>query len=304
MRPFGLSLTSLLVVGPALWAQAAPPAAPPPAGSQANPVLPTPGTDNPGRAGVPGAGVPVTPGGAAGAPGGPGGAVPFNPATDRLDYLLSQWELKMRGATAVGATVKRTDTDAVNKQQVQVWEGKAFYMRPDRVRIQLNLNSNKNEFEYILLSGNNLYEYRSQAKKLTIHQLPPPAAGQVADENQLGILFGMKAIEAKRRYEIRLVKEDQWWIYLEILPRTADDRADFTKARLILYAPTFLPRQMWFEQPSGNQVTWEIPEIDTTLNLKPDDFRAWQPPQGWQIETIKQGPPGQPTQPRVVRPQK
>src|SRR4051794_7477804 len=105
MRPFGLSLTSLVLVGPALLAQApavaptadpppaiprggpalwarappvAPPAAPPPAipvpapaGSQGNPILPTPGTDNTGRAGVPGAGVQVNPAALGAAPQGP-----------------------------------------------------------------------------------------------------------------------------------------------------------------------------------------------------------------------------------------
>ena len=106
----------------------------------------------------------------------------------------------------------------------------------------------------------------------------------------------MKAEEAKRRYDLTLVKQDQYYTYIAIKPRFDADKADFQQARLVLNKDSFLPRQLWFEQPNGNEVTWDIPKIQSNATLDRKEFGVPQTPPGW---TFVRQPPA----PRVVRPQ-
>ena len=114
----------------------------------------------------------------------------------------------------------------------------------------------------------------------------------------------MKADEAKRRYDLRLAKEDQWYIYIEIYPKSPADRADFQRARLVLLASSFLPRELWFEQNNLNEVRWDIPQIQSGVGLNRADFAQPAVPAGWTLERIprQDAPQRQNVPPRVIRP--
>jgi hypothetical protein len=64
-----------------------------------------------------------------------------------------------------------------------------------------------------------------------------------------------------------------------------------------------LPRRLWFQHPNGDEILWDLPNIDTTVQLKPVDFTPPAAPAGW--ETKKEpkltNAPGS-SAPRVVRP--
>jgi len=286
MQTFGLSLTSLLLAGSALLAQ-------PPA--------------------VPGGSPPTLPGAPGAAPTQPGvpQAQPIAPApaqldrTNPLDNLLIQWEQAMRQIRFLTATCTRKDTDKV-AGQVKVWEGSAAYLSPNLVRLYLADQANKATFEYYLLSQNTLYEYRSQESTVLIRQLPQAPQGQVADRKELSLLFGMRALEAKRRYDFQFVKQDDHYYYLIVQPRWQEDKEEFKQARLVLYRPNFLPRQLWFETPNGSEVLWELPVLDLNTPVKPDDFQKPATPKGWkeQLVPLNNGPGAGGPPPRVARPQK
>src|SRR5262249_46691374 len=98
-------------------------------------------------------------------------------------------------------------------------------------------------------------EYAPREKVVREHEMPKPRDGQVADDNLLSFLFGMKAEEAKKRYELTVLQpppNDKWYYYILIKPRAKADQNDFSRARLVLYKTNFLPRQLWFEQPNKN----------------------------------------------------
>src|SRR5262249_27160815 len=231
MRYFGMTLASIVLVGPAGFAQQ------PPTGSAA-PAAPA---------------APV-----------------LNPATNRLDALLVRWEKEMTTIQTIVAQCTRTSVDKTF-QVAEIYEGTAKYMKPNLAMLEMKKKGKEAIFEKYICSGTFLYEFVPQEKVIRVHELPPTKPGQVADDNFLSFLFGMRAEEAKRRYELKLVKgppEDQWYYYIEILPRYPADKADFARARLVLNAQTCLPRELWFEQPNGNEVKWDIPKIEqgTALN--------------------------------------
>ncbi len=235
---------------------------------------------------------------------------PLNlPANDPLPVLLQQWEQQMKAIKAIEATVTRTQTDKVDDTKT-VFEGTAKLLRPDRADLYLKKQGNPQVYERFLLTGNFLYEFLPKQKLIRIHQLPQKAAGQpVIDDNFLGLLFGMSAQQALRRYELQLVPkpEDKNYYYIIVTPRLAADKAEFIKARLVLWQNSFLPRQIEFVESNGNPILWEILRIDPNARLGPNDFQPPALPAGWQkkLEPLPAGPtPGMPgaPPPTTVRP--
>jgi TIGR03009 family protein len=218
----------------------------------------------------------------------PPAAVPLNPAVpDPLPGLLQQWEQQMKGIKAIQAYVVRTQTDKLDNATT-VFAGTAKLLRPDRAELYLTKKDNPQVYERFLLSGNFLYEFQPRQKLLRIHQLPQRMPGQPAiDDNFLGLLFGMSAQEAQRRYSLKLKGSDANYHYILVTPRLPKDRAEFIEARLVLWQKSFLPRQIEFVEPSGNPIKWDIQRIDANAPLGPLSFA---PPQrlepGWKKEIV------------------
>jgi TIGR03009 family protein len=222
-----------------------------------------------------------------------------------LAKYLAQWEAKMGKVTTLSAQITRLDKDKAF-ETTQKLVGKAQYMKagtgPSALNLallEMNLDGKTAIAEKFVCTGTYLYQFVPSAKEIRAYELPKRKPGQVADDNFLSFLFGMKATEAKRRYTLKLAKEDKWYVYIDIAPRFAADRADFARARLVLNKDTFLPRQLWFEHANGNEVTWDIPRVQSGISLNRRDFDAPKPPPGWKLKTVSRT--ATPT-PRVVRP--
>jgi TIGR03009 family protein len=223
----------------------------------------------------------------------------------RLDMLLDRWEKEMQSVQSIVAQCTRTSLDKTF-QMTETFEGAARYMKPNLAMLEMQKRGKPDVFEKYICTGTFLYEYVPQNKVIRVHELPPPKPGQVADDNFLSFLFGMKAEEARRRYDLRLVKEDQWYIYIEILPRLPADKADFQRARLVLNNQTFLPRELWFEQPNGNEVKWDIPKVEAGAALNRTDFTSPNVPAGWNLVRVPRptevAPQTDNVRPRIARP--
>jgi TIGR03009 family protein len=237
-------------------------------------------------------------------------APPLNvPANDPLLSLLQQWELQMKNIKAIEATVTRTETDKVIDTKT-VFEGTAKLLRPDRADLYLKKQGNPQIYERFLLTGNFLYEFVPKQSELRVHQLPQKAPGQpVIDDNFLGLLFGMSAQQAQRRYDLQLVPKpgDTNYYYIVVTPKLAADKAEFIKARLVLWQKSFLPRQIEFVDRTGSPILWDILKIDPNARLGPADFQKPQLPAGWHMKVEPPpapplpGAPGAPP-PTTVRP--
>jgi TIGR03009 family protein len=234
-------------------------------------------------------------------------------APGRLDGLLQRWEREMMSVQTLVAQCNRTTIDKTYGKP-QTFVGTARYQRPNQAVLEMQKLGKDNKpdpqaYEKFLCTGNMLYEYDPQNKQVRVHQLPPPRPdGMGSDDSFLSFMFGMKAEEAKRRYDMRLAKEDQHWIYIEVIPLLPADKADFQRARLVLSASTFLPRQVWFEQPTGNEVQWDIPQVQTNVQLPANLFAPPRAaPPGWNLMQMPKPDAASKTTlpmppPRIVRP--
>jgi TIGR03009 family protein len=235
-------------------------------------------------------------------------ATPSLDPNNRLDSLLMQWEAKMKSIQTLKATVNREREDKVFNTR-DAFKGEARYMKPNLALLDLRRVDRPTIFEKYVCTGTFLYEYNQSNREVRCHELPPPKPGQVADDNFLSFVFGMKAEEAKRRYDLQLVGDgkDKYYYYLQIIPRDPADKADFEKAQLALTQSTLLPRMLTFVEPNGNKITWQIPLIETGIPLDRREFESPAVPKDWKLVRVPRpnnarAPGSDEPPPRVVRP--
>jgi TIGR03009 family protein len=204
---------------------------------------------------------------------------PPAPLSPRLKQLLLMWEQKMKTVNSLEADIVRYDSDAVTKTQ-KVWQGKVKFLRPNRAYLRMDSKTDPGNYEEYVFTGSFLYEYLPRTKTLNIHELAAKP-GQIVEDNFLNFLFGMKAEEAERRFQIGLAKEDTNYVYLLIDPKFAVDRQDFTKARMVLWATSYLPRQCEFETTNGDVVKWDIIRCDPMAKVSMADFQPREVPKDW-----------------------
>src|SRR5262245_22257049 len=272
MARHGSAIVCLLAITAALVAQ------PPMVGAP----LPPPGSGNDGRATL----------------------RPTLDPNNRLDALLMKWEQAMVNVESIYVKdCVRTDKD---KTGPKVYEGEARYLKPNLAALRMVRKDNPNIYELMVCTGPFLYEFRPEFKKLSIHELDQPKNGTF-NSNLLQFLFGgVSAADMKARYDLKLVKdasaENPHYIYLDVLPRFSDDKREFSRAQIVLFAETMLPRRFWFEHPNGAEMLLDLPNFDTSVKLKPADFRPPDAPKGWETIRVPKVEPAGGLQPRIVRP--
>jgi TIGR03009 family protein len=233
-----------------------------------------------------------------------------------LDEHLAGWEARMKEVSSLQMSdIERIDND-VTLKVVNRWKGTALYSKPNLALLDLRRKDKQELFERWVCSGTAMYEYRPEKKQIVIHQLPVKKDGAISDENFLAFMFGMKAEDAKKRYSLQFSKDkdgiskenDPYYVYIDIRPKEEVDKAEFEVARLVLHKDSYLPRQLWFRGPNGNETTWNIPQavsgvkIDRKLFMAPEAPKGWTMVQGLKPGDIKANDPK--AQPRIVRPQR
>jgi TIGR03009 family protein len=225
----------------------------------------------------------------------------------QLDFHLKEWEAKMRTVTALHATITRINKDAVFKSATK-FHGMAMYMKIGKpgaaplnlAYMELKIEGKKEIAEKIISTGTYLYQWVPQRKEIHQHEIPRPKAGVPMEDNFLGLVFGMKAEQAKKRYGLKLYKVDKYYVYVDITPKFREDKAEFEAARLVLHRSSYLPRQLWFKHPNKTEVLWDIPTAKVPAALDRRWFDAPRPEAGWKIVPVPRAAPGA-TPPRVIR---
>jgi TIGR03009 family protein len=226
---------------------------------------------------------------------------PFDPKNNRLDALLQQWEQRMSGVDSIICQCSREEKSKTSGFK-KLYEGEARYLKPNFVALRMIQKGNPQIYDLYISTGTYLYEYRPQTKALRIHTLEKQANFQ---NNFLTFLFGMSATDAKKKFDLNLSKEDDNWIYIDILPRFDEDKREFSRAQMVLYTKTMLPRRLWFQGANGDEITWDIPSIDTTTKISEKAFHPPPAPEGWTVDRVPAaGTNPQPPSPNLPQPSK
>jgi len=221
-----------------------------------------------------------------------------------LDGYMKRWEQEMQKVQTLAAQLVREEKDTTFNTK-QKFVGFAQYQKNSNLNqamLEMRPDGKQEVSERYICTGRHLYQYVPVQKEIRRYDMPAQQPGQVSNDSFLSFLFGMRADDAKQRYDLRPGKEkleDQFYIYVDILPRNPQDMGDFKRARIVLSKETFLPRQLWFEQPNGSEVTWDIPAIKAGIQVNPTFFQDPQAPQGWKLVPVARNAEAPPT---VVRP--
>lgn len=184
---------------------------------------------------------------------------------------------------------------ATRKQQYQppkVQGGKPTYAEvPDR------------DLEHWVCDGHWIWQFNYQQSKLVQYELPPEMRGKAIANGPLPFLFNAKAEDIKRRFWIHAIapnekKQDEYW--LEAVPKTGEDAADFGLVHFIIDQKDFLPKVIVLFKPgnSGSRTTFEFTDREINfsilaeqLNLFHREFFEPAVPSGWVKEVQKWNEP-------------
>ena len=161
------------------------------------------------------------------------------------------------------------------------------FLKPNMAIFDLKNKQKPQLTEKFIWTESCLCEYRAGSKTICVYELPLPWwlewFGRGYDD-LLSLVFGVKAEEAIKRYDWKLSKDDPDYVYLDIVPKGAD-RDFFVRAQLVLTKGTYLTHRLWFEQPNGNEVTWDLPKTELNTPVDRTLFKPQAPP-GWTIDRI------------------
>jgi TIGR03009 family protein len=231
--------------------------------------------------------------------------VKLDPQRDKLDAYLVRWQDAMKQVESLALRCDRTEDDKIYKTKT-TFTGTIHFKKPMQFFWHMDQKDKKGNYERFVSTGQFIYQFIPASKEVRVYQAPKAGAdGKVGQDTSLAFLFGMDAKEAKQRYDLKLHKEEKNYVYVDVIPKTDVDRADFKKARIILDNKTYLPRMLWFLQPNNNEVTWDLPTVQSNVRIDDKHFAAPKVPQGWKMVRGDQAQGRRDElQPRVVRPQK
>ncbi len=201
----------------------------------------------------------------------PAGADNLAPVTaeSRLDAHLAAWEKVMSGLVNIHVTItlKRSDPAATGVfKSEKEYKGELLCMKPNYARMRLVYTGDRTgqDYEAFICTGREIYAYSGLDRTITEWKLPDPQqAGGSTDNLMIDFLAGMKAENLKRRFQLTLFNEDQYYIYLDVKPLLAKDKEEFKQLRMALYGPrtgalAYLPAQIYVVKANDTIEQWTI----------------------------------------------
>jgi TIGR03009 family protein len=192
--------------------------------------------------------------------------------TPELEKILKDWEFQTSKFETMAGGFSRFKYDKTFEVEKRA-EGKFVYKAPDKgnyelraAQIDKDAVSKKvgkdgtpyvvkpDEPERWVCNGKKVIKINDKEKTYEEVDIPPESQGQNIIDGPLPFLFGMQAEKAKRRYKLSLLKHkntDEIW--LQVIPRTRGDSANWVKAKVIIEAKTFKPKAVFLEDPTGGE---------------------------------------------------
>lgn len=204
----------------------------------------------------------------------------------RLEELLRGWEAASGKIRDLQCDFQKTSKDAVFGG-TRVEYGKASLLRPYFGKLDLTDEKGSPTTTFIS-TGKAVHQYDARSKLEVVYILPEEKGTDNTMPGPLSFVFGMTAKEAKRRFQMTLMREfvaknGVEYAELQVLPLTPEDQQEFKRARLVINKKTFLPKEMMIVEPNDTQQHWNMTRLQTNLKppLSADTFVPLKLPKGW-----------------------
>jgi TIGR03009 family protein len=174
------------------------------------------------------------------------------PDPRRMEAILKQWETESASNHALTVQFTRVDTSLVWNDRVE-YRGSAMLARPNKAYLQFDrLEGGKalTKDEVIVCDGAKVYQFAFKPKEIFVFPLDPQARQRALQEGPLPFLFNMKADDAKRRYDMELMQENDTKYLIAVRPKLEIDLEAFSVAYIFLDKKTFMPTRLRLDGPA------------------------------------------------------
>jgi hypothetical protein len=199
----------------------------------------------------------------------------------RLDEFLRARDEHRCGVKVLAQDFERTTTDPINADK-QFTRGRLIIYGFRTGRLDLS-DANGRTGSFILGERRAAYLDFLQGKFISVELPLRPLEGwfgqfwpDLFESIQLTarcLTFYFTAEEAREFFNLRLLKEDQWYVYVEGSPRKLSVRANVERVVIAFDKATFQVRMLWLFHPTGSRDVWDFAQ--TNFN--------WRPPFSWRV---------------------
>lgn len=225
-------------------------------------------------------------------------------ARQAMDRVLAEWEVKSKQIKSLDVVFDRVDRSVGWGDQY--YQGRAMLQSPDQACLQFQKNKldpdgkplvsvdksgrkvaqlEAEPYERIVCTGTEVLQYSWDDRKMFIFPLDDESRQKALQQGPLPFLFNMKAADARRRYSMSLLKEDDKEYLIGIDPREEIDKKSFSRAFLWLSKTTYLPNQLWlytvgekerqeFRFAGGSNTIVANRPLDQSF-FKPKQYEGW-----------------------------
>jgi hypothetical protein len=198
---------------------------------------------------------------------------------DRVQKVLEEWARVNERTRPMRYTFRRTDKDPTFGIKT-VWRGKVLYKQPDILRVDLLDAKGKKEGSAVF-TEKRIHLYRFNPGQTVSLSLPEDrtfmgrktrhhtgwgglveSVSRSLRQQYFYFYAGLPALELPELFDIEL-KEDRHYRYLTLRPRRKEDKAYFTRLRVVLQRATYRTRQLWMESADGSETTIDFDPPDT-----------------------------------------
>lgn len=191
-------------------------------------------------------------------------AQPADPA--RMEWLLKQWEHQSSLLKTLDVAILRIDDEPAWGDK-DYYEGRALFKSPNLAWIDFNkikLDDKKKPIkdakanrwvstphERIICTGTEVWQYKSDTHQIAVFPLQKDQQKKAIEEGPLPFLFNMRADDAKHRYQMNLMSEDEKSFGVSIKPKLQEDKESFSLAFVNLDRKYLLPVRILMISPDG-----------------------------------------------------
>lgn len=245
-------------------------------------------------------------GGGAQATAGAGQPTALPPISPELNKILVDWSFASAKIDKLWGNHHRFVYDQVFGVEKRA-EGKFYYESPSKGRIDLESAKIPNGAvsqkkdpktgkpyqlkgerpEIWICNGKEIWQVQPQIKQIEIMPIPKEHQGRNIMDGPLPFLFGMPPEKARRRFNMKLLQQNQNHAWIAVTPRLKVDAANWQRATVILDKKKYLPAGVQLIDPSGNlETTYTFKEFKVNHEcvpnlikriLKPGDTNPFRP---------------------------
>ncbi len=239
-----------------------------------------------------------------------------------IDQVLQYWEYKSSQVKRYRCVFRRWEYDHVfgPKNTFKTYsEGNVKYSAPDKGLFEVNkmlqyqaardgedkpsyVAAPPEMFEHWVCDGHWVWQFDNQRKRLIQTELPPEMRGQAIGKGPLPFLFNAKADDIKSRFWVHAItpKGTQHEYWLEAVPKTREDAANFKFVHVILEEKDYLPKAiiLFNQGNAGSKTTYEFTNREVNFSILADQLNLfhrefYEPavPSGWVKDVQKWNEP-------------